>query len=262
MNLVRKRLLKHAADKYEPLQYNLKHQFAAKHTLNIYNSQALYTFIPKNACSTMRLSLAMANNCIEDIKDFNWIHKNNGTFRASLSELNTAKYTFVILRSPLHRLASVYLDKIVDRTNVAWTLYDLILRQTPLEEITFRKFVDMITDKALIHEEIHWRPQSDFLVYETYDDYFTLEAFSKAIPLIEKRTKIKIQDARPLTMHGTDQYELMDNKCYADVSPVEIFNMKQNGQLPSHESLYDKMIEETVKEAYKEDMDLYRSVTL
>ena len=81
---MKKRVLKYASSNYEPLGKNKKHQFAAAHALNIYSSNTIYSFIPKNACTTMRLSLALENGCIQSIKDFNWIHRNNATFSASL----------------------------------------------------------------------------------------------------------------------------------------------------------------------------------
>lgn len=252
------RILKYASSSFEPLSQNKKHQFAAAHALNIYNSNAIYSFIPKNACTTMRFSLALGNECIDSKDDFNWIHRNNATFSASLRELQEAAYTFVILRSPIYRLASVYLDKIVDRTNVAWNLYDLIKREIPLAEITFRKFVELVTSEELIHKEIHWAPQSDFLVYKYYDDYFSLEQFSEAIPLIEKRAGIKIYDARNLTKHGTDQYTMINDQCYADTKPYILFNLKLSGKIPSHESLYDITLKNMVEEAYKNDFILYR----
>lgn len=109
------RFLKYATDSFGPLAQNHSHQLAQSHALCIYESDAIYSFIPKNACSTMRLSIARANGCIRKIKDFNWIHKNNSTFSASLSELAKARYSFVFLRDPFSRLVSVYFDKIVSR---------------------------------------------------------------------------------------------------------------------------------------------------
>ena len=88
---------------------------AASHALKIYKTGAIDTFIPKNACSTMRLSVAIANCCIADASGFEWIHNNNDTFRANLEDLIRATYTFVILRDPFVRLASCFLDKIVPR---------------------------------------------------------------------------------------------------------------------------------------------------
>jgi hypothetical protein len=257
-----KRVLKYSDSTYTTLARNGRHSFAHNHALCIYRSDSIYTFIPKNGCSTMRLSLAMANGCIKSSADFNWIHENNSTFRATLSELIKAKYTFVILRDPYKRLASVYLDKIVDRSVEAWHLYDLLARKMEIEELSFRKFVEAITkDSSLLRANQHWRPQVDFLVYEKYDDYFLLERFEKAIPLIEKRAKIRIYDARALTRHGTDRYEKISKRCYTDTPASDISRMKRKGKIPSHMSLYDKELKKLVKKAYAEDFTLYKRVS-
>lgn len=116
-------LLRYARGEEVALSQNGAHGFAAQHALVHYTSGAVYSFIPKNACSTMRYSMAIANNCISGPEDWTWIHKNNGTFVATLPELVRAPYSFVILRCPHARLASVFLDKIVDRTPELWQLY-------------------------------------------------------------------------------------------------------------------------------------------
>ena len=255
------RFLRYTSQNYDLLSRNSSHQFAARQALKIFRSNTIYTFIPKNACSTMRVSLAIANMCIRDVTDFNWIHKNNSTFSSSLSDLVEAEYTFVILRSPLTRLASVYLDKIVDRTDVAWHLYDLVKRNINLENITFREFVEIVTNEEYLKLDIHWRPQVDFLVYDDYDDYFTLENFKEATSVIESKTNMTIYDARNLTKHGTDQYLMTDDKCYADIPASEIYSMKRKGIIPSHNSLYTEELKEQVKLAYQEDVLLYDKIS-
>ena len=251
------RTLKNITTNYINLNQNPQFKFPLQYALMVYRSDSIYTFIPKNACSTMRLSLAIANGCIKNTKDYNWIHQNNNTFVASLKDLIKANYTFVILRDPFKRLASVYIDKIVDRTVEAWSLYEKIKRETRLEDMTFKKFVEIISRPGIFRSNIHWRPQVDFLIYEEYDDYFALENFNEAIPIIEKKSEIKIYDARNLTKHGLDQYQLITDKNFSDISPVDIFNLKQKGYAPSYESLYDDDLIEIVRSKYKEDFDLY-----
>ena len=251
------RILKNSSTSYGNLNQNPLFKFANNHALMIYKSDALYTFIPKNGCSTMRLSLAIANGCISDTKNYNWIHNNNKTFVASLAEIIKAKYTFVILRDPFRRLASVYIDKIVDRTVEAWSLYDRLERKIELKELTFKRFVETIVKPGFLRSNIHWRPQIDFLMYSKYDDYFCLEDFSKAIPSIEEKAKIKIYDARNLTKHGLDQYESINDKDFSDTLPIEILNLKDKGHAPSYESLYTEELIELVSTLYKDDFSLY-----
>ena len=64
-----RRVLKHAKSVHSNLRANPFHAFAASHALRIFHTNAIYSFIPKNGCSTMRLSLAVANGCIEGESD-------------------------------------------------------------------------------------------------------------------------------------------------------------------------------------------------
>ena len=130
------------------------------------------------------------------------------TFQATLAELAKAKYTFTILRDPYVRVASCYLDKIVDQTAVAAQYQALTNYQTPPAMVTFREFVTNL--KSRLRDNEHWRPQVDFLVYEHYDDYFCLEAFSVAVATLQQQIGLTIHDARNFTKHGADQFERLD----------------------------------------------------
>ena len=254
------RFLKYSATNYEALKQNSKHNFAQRHTIRIYKSNAIYSFIPKNACSTMRTSIAYANGCIDNPQDFNWIHNNNHTFNAELSDLICADYTFIILRCPYARLASVYLDKIVSRDIPAWNFYDLIDRKVELDNISFTKFVQKLKNNAVKNGNIHWRPQVDFLVYQKYDDYFCLENFAEVITTLKTKIGLEIIDARHLTNHGLDKLKLIDNDDYSQVKPAEIFRFKKDGYCPAPRSLYSDELIETVHKLYRHDIELYQDV--
>ncbi|MGB3535953.1 MAG: sulfotransferase family 2 domain-containing protein [Microcoleaceae cyanobacterium] len=256
------RLLRYGADTYRNLlKNNPKHQFAMRHALRIYRSNSIYSFIPKNACSTMRLSLAIENKCIKNKTDFNWIHQNNNTFSADLASLITADYTFVVLRCPYSRLASCYLDKIVDRTSDAWILYDLIDRTQELTDFTFEVFVKFIQKPAIKKGNIHWQPQIDFLVYEEYDDYFCLEEFGKATQTLKEKIGLSVIDARDLTQHGLNRLELVKQaKSYSKMPPDEIFSLKRSGKSPDPKSLYNEELIEIVQKRYQQDIDLYSDI--
>ncbi|MFM7425893.1 MAG: sulfotransferase family 2 domain-containing protein, partial [Elainella sp.] len=239
------------------LDRNQPHQFAASHALRLYHANAIYSFIPKNGCSSLRVSLAIANGCITDLKDFNWIHKNNATFKADLASLVTASYTFTILRCPFARLASVYLDKIVSRTPEVWQLRDSLKRTLEPEELTFKAFISALTQPTILKSNIHWQPQVDFLVYQQYDDYFCLENFSHAVKTLQEKINLTVIDARPLTKHGIDSLEKIEGNDFSSVSPAEIQSLKSSGQCPSPRTLYNEELIDTVKTLFKADIDLY-----
>lgn len=257
---MKNRQLHYSAASYQFLAKNSQHQFAQAHALRIYRSNSIYSFIPKNACSTLRVSLAMANGCISNVSDFNWIHQNNDTFRADLAALIQAEYTFVILRCPFARLASAYLDKIVDTTSVTWELHDAVQRTFENEELSFRRFVNTITQPKILPSNIHWRPQVDFLVYKEYDDYFNLETFASAQNTIATKAQLPIVDARKLTRHGIDRFELLDDDNYADVLPDAIRTLKKVGKAPKPASMYDDELIAKVSKTFKKDLALYKSL--
>lgn len=257
---MKNRQLNYSAAAYANLSKNSRHQFAQAHALRIYRSHSVYSFIPKNACSTLRVSLAMANGCIGGTKDFNWIHCNNDTFKADLASLIQAEYTFVILRCPFARLASAYLDKIVDTTSVAWELHDVLKRTVENDELSFRRFVNAISKPSVLRSNIHWRPQVDFLVYKDYDDYFNLETFATAQSVIEAKAQLEIVDARKLTRHGLDRFEPLRDGHYADHLPDAIRTLKKAQQAPHPTALYDDELIVKVSTLFKKDIALYKSL--
>ena len=110
------------------------------------------------------------------------------------------------------------------------------------------------------NSDLHWRPQVDFLVYKTYDDYFQVENMQLAAKRLKSRIGVEIKDARPLTAHGTDRFELLNDTNHADTLPHEIFAMRQKGLSPSHASLYDNEITAMVAQAYAADIALYKKL--
>ena len=254
------RLFRYSSTRYATLAANPPHTFAQQHALNIYRSEAIYSFIPKNACSTMRTTLAIANGCIRDGRDFNWIHQNNATFAASLAELARAKYTFTILRCPFARLLSVYLDKFLNRNPVAWRYIDMHRRGIEMRDITFEYFVRSMCKASIRGGDIHWMPQVSFLVYERYDDYFAVEDMPHLVHTLKDRIDLDVVDARPLTRHGATGYRKLRKAQPFRLSPLELLNHKERGALPGIEAMYNDDLVDCVRRAYKSDIALYKRV--
>lgn len=250
-------LLRYARQEDVALSQNAAHGFAAHYALVHYPSGAIYSFIPKNACSTLRYSMAIANNCIAGPGDWTWIHLNNGTFSAQLPELVRAPFSFVVLRCPHARLASVFLDKIVDKTPELWQLYRLTRDGFDPDLLTFRDFVTLLDEDEMLQVNIHWRPQTDFLVYEDYSRVFALERFREAIPELRAQIGFEVQDARAITGHGTDRVEMIRKGCFADTTLAELAALKRAGRLPAHAQLYDDGLARKVAGLYADDMALY-----
>ncbi|MAU94899.1 sulfotransferase family 2 domain-containing protein [Marinibacterium profundimaris] len=252
------RLLRYAAAHRRTLATNPDHGFAADYALCHYRAGAVYSFIPKNACSTLRLSLAIANGAIAGPEDWTWIHANNPTFRAALRDLATADFTFTVLRCPHARLASVFLDKIVGRSPEYWLLFRETGETIDPKRFSFRDFVGLVSaddDWQQLNE--HWRPQVDFLVYAEYDAWYAVERMAEARDDLAARIGFDLVDARGLTRHGTDRFDLIEGD-YADTSMAELAALQEAGRAPSHAALYDDALVGAVARAWACDLALYR----
>ncbi len=180
-------LLRHARKIRAALANNPQHQFAARHALVHFDSGAVFSYIPKNACSTLRYSLGLANGALTGPDDVGWIHNNNGTYIATQVQLAIAPYTAVLLRCPYARIVSVFLDKFVDQRPPFWAYISNGLQDTAPQQLTFRAFVQSLKTPQARAIDIHWRPQVDFLVYENYHGIFSLENFSEATKIIKRK---------------------------------------------------------------------------
>jgi hypothetical protein len=255
--VVQNRQLKYSYRDHWDLGQNAAHQFAAAHALQLYRRDAIYTFIPKNGCSSMRLSLAVDNCVIPGPEHAAWIHHNNETFRADLRALATARYTFVILRCPLSRVVSAFLDKICNLTPDAWTFYRLTNRLKEPKDLTFKDFVRALAHQPVRKGNVHWRPQVDFLVYEVYDDYFCFEDFPAVTKSLQHRIGLEVLDARGSSRHVLERFDLVDDPAAPNLSASSILGMKNSGKCPSPRSLLDDEAISLLTRFYAADIDLY-----
>ena len=71
----------------------------------------------------------------------NWNHANNQIFNVTLAEVIKVDYSFVVLRYPFRRLASIFLDKFVTKEPGARKFRDALQRKVKVVDLTFRYFV-------------------------------------------------------------------------------------------------------------------------
>ena len=249
--MINKRLLKNARLKHSQVNENSLHNWSSNYALSIYPINSVYTFIPKNACSTLRFSIAIANGFIKDLKDIQWIHNNNSTFRSSQREISIASFTFVVLRCPYTRIASCFLDKIVDEVI---SFNDEMGKKVSLN---FYEFLLHINSQQPSEREQHWRNQSDFLHYEKYDEYFSLELFSEAIVSLAAHG-LNVHDTRESIKHGISSLKAVDGD-FSKMKAEQIKKMKEEGSVPNYKSMFSKVEIDLVNEIYKDDLNLYKS---
>ncbi|NDV51654.1 sulfotransferase family protein [Yangia sp. PrR003] len=230
-------LLRYVRSEDVTLPQNKTHGFAAHYALVHHCSGAVYRFIPKNACSRLRYSMAVANKCIESPEDRTWLHLNNSTFAAILPEQVRAPLSFVVLRYPHVRLASVFLDKTVENTPELWQLYRLTSDGFDPDALTFHDVVPLLDGQVPLKVNWHWPPQQDFLVYEHCSHVLALERSLEATPILQDTIGLTMQGAPGLTGHGTDQFEVIREGDFADVPIAALAEMNHSGRLPAHDRL-------------------------
>jgi len=253
------RRFRYATSSLGALRGNTRHGFAARFAWSVYASDAIYSIIPKNACSSLRYSIAIENGCIRDSRDYLWLAANFETFTPSLRELARAAYSFVVLRDPFARLASCFLDKFVAKKPPLWEYLTLTGQlQKHAGTLCFREFVAGLKEAGVLRGNIHWRPQADFLVYEDYDDVFADERFADAVPVIERRAGFKVIDTRRITDHGTDMLAVLpEDRDLSSCTIDRLAELRRGGEVPHPRSLYASESVALVRSLYTEDLQLY-----
>ena len=168
--------------KFTQLKNNAQLNFKLKWTIKLFGEAAFCTFIPKNACTSLRYSAAIKNNILKaDPKNLNWVHNNNPSFNINIEEAITSRYSFVVLRCPISRIISTFLDKFLSKDLQAWKFRDSIQRSVELDELTFKRFVQHLIKKPKLAEvDEHWTPQNRFLLVKKYSNYFCVEELDSA----------------------------------------------------------------------------------
>ena len=253
------RLLRFARQKFDSLASNGPHQFAAKFALSIYGADAVCSFIPKNACSTLRYSIALANGVLAGPEDFDWIHTNNQVFKADMAALAKARYTFVVLRDPFLRIVSCFLDKMLNQKPLAWQFHTLTDSKITPAMLTFRDFIGQL--RPLLQANEHWRPQGEFLVYQDYDDYFCVEQFDDAVAVLRNRIGLTVYDTRGLAQHGLDRFTPLEgDETFADTPVHTLAALQRSGRVPRAAQLFDAALIAQVARLYAADIALYKRV--
>lgn len=253
-----KKVLNYASDRFCKLSKNPKHQFASRFALKIYSSNSIYTFIPKNACSTLRYSVAVENGVISDLSEIRWIHENNETFNTNLESLVTADYSFVILRCPYRRLVSCYLDRIARLKSAAWHFLNLTNQKYSANELSFYNFVTSLRDLDMVRANMHWRPQIDFLVYEKYDDYFAFKDFDHVVSELKEKINLDVVDTREALGHHFGLKKKYDIEDGFYLHPLELQPMLAKDFIPTNKCMYNEELIEIVQDLYKTDIELYK----
>jgi hypothetical protein len=248
------------------LDENKDFKFALEHTLYEPTRKCLATFIPKNGCTNLRYSFALANNLISGSEDIDWIHSNNQSMNANLENIQNSEYTFVILRNPYERLASAFWDKFVTGTNDCYSnekskeIFQSILKTNKDENSinSFKDFVNTLWENPLlISKETHLRYQTDYLLLANYNDYFTLKEFKALQKKVLEESNLIITDTRDITKHTTYGYTYTDDSSYSCCTLKELNSIKSRDMVIKYDNFYDEEDSYKVTLLYLNDIVTY-----
>lgn len=239
---------------------NENYQFAINHTKVHYKSNSVCTWIPKNACSNLRCSIAIANGAIAGIEEIDWIHSNNDCFVASTKEALETEFTFIILRNPFKRLLSYFLDKLCHSDGLQKDISYQIAKDVFEfnSEMSYEDFINYLWEHPhKIYEDEHTRPQCDFILYRNYDRYYSIEALEEAVAEIHTKTGLKIYDTRSInSIYTTKDHDSNPGIMY-QTKALDIKNWQIQNQSPDAINMYSKDMIQKVAAIYLQDVMLY-----
>jgi len=244
----------------EACKRNPRFLSAINHSAMIFPSYALCTWIPKCGCSNIRFSVAVQNGILNSNADIDFIHTNNDLFIPTLLFCYEAKYTFIFLRCPFERLASAFLDKLVSGREVHATslrCYNNMDHLDFRQNFNFSNFIKEICEMPVDNMNIHWRPQSQFLLFQKYDKYFDLAQITEAKQQLKRDINFDLFDTREYLTHDTSKFSKSHfNEAY-HLSLEALANLKKKGIVPSYESMYTRELIDLVSSFYRQDIELY-----
>ena len=242
------------------LAKNKGHEFAINHSKIHYESNTVCTWIPKNGCSNIRYSIALANGAIEGLDEIKWIHDNNNCFIPTIKESICADFTFIILRNPFKRLLSFFLDKLCHSDEFQEEKSYAVARDTFSFEsnMCFEDFINYIWENPnSIYSDEHTCPQCDFALYRNYDKYFSVEKFEEAISYIHQKINLDIVDVRKYNSIFTSQGNKISDSINHRTSAIDIKRMHAQKYSPLPENMYTDQLIRKVVAIYLQDIILY-----
>lgn len=250
-----------------PLGWPLGQVFVSK------PARVLYCPIGKNACTFLKTEVARTaqpEHMAFLARDIHFITDNVRTglqlsdhSRQEVAALIAAPdyFKFAVLRDPLDRLLSAYIEKLVIGRTAPANIFHTRSIVAPVQQaqgidtpdfargITFRDFVEGIAAANPATLDPHWRPQADYLVGIDYDRFFRIDELDALMTILEERAGIPL-GRQPRNVTGSGKGEAVENAM--DLPPATIAAGPRIGKA----SFVDDAILARIKAIYARDYDL------
>lgn len=177
-------------------------------------------------------------------------------------------FRFVILRDPLTRITSAYLEKFVvnplpvgkngEAPGTIGSAIDWVYRnrdeQTDYERsITFEEFINYVVNNNDLQLDVHFKSQDAYLKQQSFDFLGALEKPDKIIELLEPRfnQKISLEDTNSLDRRKP----FWRRRGQGRLLPAQL---RAQRKLPHDGELLSKTIVMQLKERYLKDFELWQ----
>jgi hypothetical protein len=220
-----------------------------------------YTFIPKNACTSMKRTLGEAEGWWSD--DGTSVHTvAKRQWLGGLLRYRSVDEHIVILRDPWDRLLSAYQNRLlVRRDRVSSRAMERGLAEKLPDgarrgDVSFRDFLEYLARTPSRRLDAHWRPQVDFL-WGSYTrilrfDHLTADSAF----LADHELSLHRADG-----HGTSALRRDVGPGWGHRPARALRKLKeQEGVLPAASSMYDDELRNLVAHRFAADVELWQRV--
>ena len=202
----------------------------------------------------MRYSIALANGFIRNESEIAWIHDNNESFTHSNESAYLTDFAFVIIRCPFSRIYSCYMDKVVVWSN-GKRIFGTAEDQQGAGNASFKNFLTVL---PRLDADPHWIPQSFFLLFDKYDEYFCFEKFERVEKTLKMRINLDVKDTREILKHDISRLKSEPIPNAWDASPEQHLSNRAQGIKANIEDMFDTECVDLCKKHYRADLKLYK----
>lgn len=236
--------------------------FALRHLFVYPSVRISYTYIPKNASTSMKQTLGQAqgwwteaHSSVHGVSRVHWL--------SGLVRYPATHERIVIIRDPWDRLISAYQNRFVGRDKAAseQALRDGLATQLPKDadrmQVSFAQFLEYLARTPDRRLNEHWRPQTSFLI----GNYTRMMRFERLQQDAEFLTERGLS-LRTATGHGTGslRQDLGPGWGYKPASALRKLKRRRR-VLPSRASMFDDQLSELVADRFATDIELFNALS-
>ncbi|MEC8304946.1 MAG: sulfotransferase family 2 domain-containing protein, partial [Planctomycetota bacterium] len=228
----------------------------------------LYCPIEKNSCTLFKriliLNSEFSEQFIASTLDPHTFLKQTGLMKPeNATPFQDADYLrFIIVREPLERIVSAYMNKFVrsKRYKIALKITQDYRRQfdQPYDEnrlLNFSEFVQHISEQTNQEMDVHWRPQIDFVRHEIelFQYKVTMERIAEFISILSRRMGVELDASKTANQNHYAAYPPGMN---FHITPPE--ELRQLKSVPEADSLLTPELRNVLTRRYARDIELYQ----